>query len=61
MRICPRCGLKYPNDQSRCFVDNTALEQPADPWLGQTLAGRYLVDELIGEEDLHVRRRVQRG
>ncbi|MBK6576256.1 MAG: serine/threonine protein kinase [Sandaracinaceae bacterium] len=49
MRICPRCGLKYPNDQSRCFVDNATLEQTADPWLGQTLAGRYLIEEMIGE------------
>ncbi|MCA9579376.1 MAG: protein kinase [Sandaracinaceae bacterium] len=49
MRVCPRCGLKYPNDQERCFVDNATLDQAADPWLGQTLAGRYLIEDLIGE------------
>jgi serine/threonine-protein kinase len=49
MRVCPRCGLKYPNDQARCFVDNAVLEQTVDPWLGQTLSGRYLIEELIGE------------
>ncbi len=49
MRICPRCQLKYPNDQERCFVDNATLEQVADEWLGQTLAGRYLIEEMIGE------------
>ena len=30
MRICPRCGLKYPNDQSRCFVDNATVAMNVD-------------------------------
>ncbi|MEO0322604.1 MAG: protein kinase [Myxococcota bacterium] len=49
MKICPSCRLQYPNDQELCFVDNARLEVRADPWIGQTLAGRYLVEEVIGE------------
>ena len=49
MRICPTCGLKYQDDQDRCFVDNAPLEQQADPFIGRTLAGRYLVEAPIGE------------
>ena len=49
MRVCPTCGLKYQDDQDRCFVDNAELEQQADPFIGRTLAGRYLVEAPIGE------------
>jgi len=49
MKVCPTCGLKYQDDQDRCFVDNAELEQQADPFIGRTLQGRYLVEEAIGE------------
>jgi len=49
MKVCPTCGLKYQDDQDRCFVDNATLEQQADPFIGRTLQGRYLVEEAIGE------------
>ncbi|MAQ16132.1 MAG: hypothetical protein CMN30_15245 [Sandaracinus sp.] len=49
MKVCPTCGLKYQDDQDRCFVDNAALEKQADPFIGRTLAGRYLVETPIGE------------
>lgn len=48
MKVCGQCGLKYPDDETRCFVDSTLLETAADPFLGATLAGRYLVEEVIG-------------
>jgi len=49
MRVCPRCQLKYPDDETRCFVDGLALEQAADENIGKILAGRYLVEQLLGE------------
>ena len=49
MKICPACGLQYPDDQSKCFVDNVPLQSAPDPHLGQVLAGRYLIEAPIGE------------
>ena len=49
MKVCPSCGLKYQNDETHCFVDHNELQEMADPWIGKTLAGRYLVEENIGE------------
>lgn len=48
-KVCPICRLQYDNAQNHCFVDNAVLETLADPWIGQTLAGRYLIEENIGE------------
>ena len=48
MKVCPTCGLQYQDDQSNCFVDNAVLEPMADPNIGKTLAGRYLVESPIG-------------
>ncbi len=49
MKICPKCALRYGDDDERCFVDNTVLEVAPDPNLGKTLAGRYLIEEKLGE------------
>ena len=49
MKICPKCSLKYGDDNDRCFVDSTALEIAPDEYLGRTLGGRYLVEAKIGE------------
>ncbi len=48
MKVCPTCGLQYQDDQDHCFVDNAVLEPMADPNIGKTLAGRYLVESPIG-------------
>ena len=48
MKICPVCQLKYSDEHTRCFVDNAELELMADPFIGMTLAGRYLVEDPIG-------------
>jgi serine/threonine protein kinase len=47
MKICPACGKEYPNTMTLCSVDAAVLQNPIDPLLGQTLAGKYLVEELI--------------
>ncbi len=54
MKVCPRCGLKYSAEQSTCFVDATPLEPYADARLGQTVAGRYVLEAVLGRGPLAV-------
>lgn len=49
MKICPTCGLEYPDDQARCFVDKAELQPMADPRLGMLLKGRYVIEAVLGE------------
>ena len=47
---CPRCGREYENANTLCPADGTVLEKAADdPLLGQTLADKYRIEELINE------------
>ena len=47
MKVCPVCGKEYPNTMTICSVDAAVLQAVADPLLGQTLAGKYRVEQLI--------------
>src|SRR6202521_4693172 len=47
MKVCPHCGKQYPNTMTLCSADAAVLQNVDDPLLGQTLAGKYLVDKLI--------------
>jgi len=49
MKVCPQCKLKYPPDKATCFVDGVALVEIQDPRIGTTLAGRYVIEDVIGE------------
>ena len=49
MKICPSCGLRYPNDSTNCFVDRAVLEEAPDPFIGTLIAGRYRVEAQLGE------------
>jgi serine/threonine-protein kinase len=49
MRVCPQCKLKYPSDKSACFVDGSALVDIQDPRIGTAIAGRYTLEEVVGE------------
>ena len=50
MKTCPQCRMRYPPDAGRhCFVDGAELVETKDPRIGTTIAGRYLVEEQIGE------------
>ena len=48
MKVCPTCGLKYPDENDRCFIDKAALEPLPDPRPGTLLAGRYQIEALLG-------------
>src|SRR5205807_5171030 len=47
MKICPVCGKKYADSTTLCSVDAAVWRSTDDPLLGQTLAEKYLVEELI--------------
>ncbi len=49
MKACPQCNLKYPSESTSCFLDGAALVDIQDPRIGTTIAGRYLIEEVIGE------------
>jgi serine/threonine-protein kinase len=47
MKICPQCGKEYPDTNTLCPADGTALETTGDPLIGETLAGKYRVEERL--------------
>jgi serine/threonine protein kinase len=47
MKVCLVCRKEYPNTMTLCPVDAAVLQNVSDPLLGQTLAGKYLIEELI--------------
>lgn len=48
MKICPQCKLRYPSESAFCFVDGASLVTAQDPRLGSTIAGRYVLEEILG-------------
>lgn len=49
MKACPQCKLKYPSDSLTCFLDGAKLIEFHDPRIGTTIAGRYLIEHVLGE------------
>ena len=49
MKKCPKCGNEYPDTTTLCPADGTGLETTGDTLLGQTLAGKYRIDERLNE------------
>jgi serine/threonine-protein kinase len=49
MKKCPKCGNEYPDDITLCPADGLALEATVHALIGQTLAGKYRIDDLISE------------
>ena len=48
LRVCPRCDARFRGDIVTCPIDGTALREPEDPFIGRTIAGRYLIEEQLG-------------
>jgi eukaryotic-like serine/threonine-protein kinase len=49
MKTCPKCGAEYPDTTTLCPSDGVALAKTDDSLLGQTLAGKYRIDERLSE------------
>lgn len=49
MKSCPQCKLKYPDDATGCFFCGGALAPIQDPLIGITIAGRYQIEEVLGQ------------
>jgi serine/threonine-protein kinase len=47
MKKCPRCGAEYSDITTLCPADGTGLETTGDPLVGETLAGKYRVEERL--------------
>jgi len=49
MKACPKCGKEYADATTLCPSDGAVLRQTTDLLIGQTLAGKYRIEELISE------------
>lgn len=49
MKKCPKCGKTYENAPTLCPADGTVLVKTGDALVGQTLAGKYRIEERISE------------
>ena len=49
MKSCPQCKLKYPDDSTACFLCGGGLVALKDPLIGVTIAGRYQIEEVLGQ------------
>ena len=47
MKVCPVCGKEYSDTTTLCTADAGVLQSVDDPLVGQTLAEKYLVEQLI--------------
>src|SRR5829696_9251364 len=49
MKKCPKCGKAYEDTNTLCPNDGSVLVKTGDRLVGQTLAGKYRVEERISE------------
>ena len=62
-RRCGQCGGKFDANTLRCPTDNVLLSpEYADPYIGEVIAGKYSVQEFLGEGSWsHVYKASQEG
>jgi serine/threonine protein kinase len=49
MKACPQCHIRYATDAVHCFLDGAELAAVLDPLVGKTIAGCYVIEDLLGE------------
>ncbi|MCA9576710.1 MAG: protein kinase [Myxococcales bacterium] len=49
MKVCTICRARYRGNPTTCPLDGGALRDLPDPLIGRTIAGRYLIQERIGQ------------
>jgi eukaryotic-like serine/threonine-protein kinase len=49
VKTCPQCKMRYPNEATYCFVEGSDLVMLPDPRIGTVLAGRYVIEQVVGE------------
>lgn len=49
MKSCPRCGTEYADTTTLCPSDGAVLQGTGDDLIGQILADKYRIEELISE------------
>jgi serine/threonine protein kinase len=49
MKACPKCHIRYPTDAFHCLLDGAELAAILDPLIGKTIAGCYVIEDMLGE------------
>jgi serine/threonine-protein kinase len=49
MKACPQCHIRYPTDTVHCLLDGAELADILDPLIGKTIAGCYVIEDMLGE------------
>jgi eukaryotic-like serine/threonine-protein kinase len=49
MKACPQCHIRYPTDTLHCLLDGAELSVILDPLIGKTIAGCYVIEDMLGE------------